>query len=100
PGDSGIGGWRMSMLPTTVEREPLADGSRAVPRRLTRWRWGARAWARHPRNWAVAAAFGARLLWILLVPSHPVGDFAMYRESAEFLVGQGQLDPEFVYMPG
>jgi 4-amino-4-deoxy-L-arabinose transferase-like glycosyltransferase len=48
----------------------------------------------------VALATGVRLAWVLLVPSKPVGDFAMYLESAAYLVAHGQLDPEFVYMPG
>jgi hypothetical protein len=48
----------------------------------------------------VALATLVRLLWVLLVPTHPVGDFAMYLESAAHLVAHGALDPEFVYMPG
>jgi hypothetical protein len=48
----------------------------------------------------VALATGLRLTWVLLVPTRPVGDFAMYLESAAHLVAHGQLDPEFVYMPG
>jgi 4-amino-4-deoxy-L-arabinose transferase-like glycosyltransferase len=47
-----------------------------------------------------ALAVAARLAWVLLVPTHPVGDFAMYRESADYLVAHGSLDPEFIYMPG
>jgi 4-amino-4-deoxy-L-arabinose transferase-like glycosyltransferase len=47
-----------------------------------------------------ALAIAARLAWVLLVPTHPVGDFAMYRESADYLVAHGSLDPEFIYMPG
>jgi hypothetical protein len=38
--------------------------------------------------------------WVLAVPSRPVGDFAMYLESAGYLVEHGRFDPEFVYMPG
>jgi 4-amino-4-deoxy-L-arabinose transferase-like glycosyltransferase len=41
-----------------------------------------------------------RLAWVLVVPSRPVGDFALYRESAAYLVEHGHLDPEFIYMPG
>ena len=41
-----------------------------------------------------------RLWWVLAVPSRPVGDFALYREAAAYLFDQGQLDGEFVYMPG
>ena len=35
-----------------------------------------------------------------MVPTKPVGDFAMYLESAVHLLEHGALDPEFVYMPG
>jgi 4-amino-4-deoxy-L-arabinose transferase-like glycosyltransferase len=48
----------------------------------------------------VALATGLRLAWVLLVPTRPVGDFAMYLESAAHLLAHGALDPEFVYMPG
>jgi 4-amino-4-deoxy-L-arabinose transferase-like glycosyltransferase len=48
----------------------------------------------------VGLATGLRLAWVLLVPTRPVGDFAMYVESAAHLVEHGALDPEFVYMPG
>ena len=48
----------------------------------------------------VAVATALRLAWVALVPSKPVGDFAMYLESAAHLVEHGALDPEFVYMPG
>src|SRR5688572_20433537 len=48
----------------------------------------------------VALAIAVRLAWVLLVPTRPVGDFAMYLESAEHLLDHGALDPEFVYMPG
>ena len=41
-----------------------------------------------------------RVAWVLLVPTKPVGDFAMYLESAAYLLEHGALDPEFVYMPG
>ena len=88
------------MSATTANKQTTADGPRTV-RGLAQ---SARAWAqqarRHPRTWIVFGAFLARLLWIVAVPSHPVGDFAMYRESAAFLVDQGELDPEFIYMPG
>jgi 4-amino-4-deoxy-L-arabinose transferase-like glycosyltransferase len=47
-----------------------------------------------------ALAIAVRLAWVLLVPTHPVGDFAMYLESARYLVEHGRLDPEFIYMPG
>ena len=48
----------------------------------------------------IALAIALRLLWVLVVPSRPVGDFALYRESASYLVEHGSLDPEFIYMPG
>ncbi|HXU61973.1 MAG TPA: glycosyltransferase family 39 protein, partial [Polyangia bacterium] len=47
-----------------------------------------------------ALAVAVRLAWVLLVPTRPVGDFAMYLESARYLVEHGRLDPEFIYMPG
>jgi 4-amino-4-deoxy-L-arabinose transferase-like glycosyltransferase len=48
----------------------------------------------------VVLGFVLRLAWVLAVPSRPVGDFAMYRESASYLLEHGALDPEFIYMPG
>src|SRR3954462_13874592 len=48
----------------------------------------------------VALATLLRLAWVLAVPTKPVGDFAMYLESAAHVVEHGSLDPEFVYMPG
>ena len=48
----------------------------------------------------VALAIALRVLWVLAVPTTPVGDFAMYVESAAHLVEHGALDPEYVYMPG
>ena len=45
-------------------------------------------------------AIGVRLLWVLVVPTRPVGDFAMYLESARYLVEHHRFDPEFIYMPG
>ncbi|HEX4406826.1 MAG TPA: glycosyltransferase family 39 protein [Polyangia bacterium] len=47
-----------------------------------------------------ALALAVRLVWILAVPTHPVGDFAMYWESAGHLVEHGAFDPQFIYMPG
>ena len=47
-----------------------------------------------------ALALAVRLLWVLVVPTRPVGDFAMYLESARYLVAHHGLDPEFIYMPG
>jgi 4-amino-4-deoxy-L-arabinose transferase-like glycosyltransferase len=48
----------------------------------------------------VVLAVALRVLWVLLVPSKPVGDFAMYVEAAAHLVEHGRFDPEYVYMPG
>jgi 4-amino-4-deoxy-L-arabinose transferase-like glycosyltransferase len=48
----------------------------------------------------VALATALRLAWVLAVPTRPVGDFAMYLESAAHLVAHRALDPAFVYMPG
>ena len=48
----------------------------------------------------VAFAFAVRLAWVLSVPTVPVSDFAMYRESANYLSEFGRLDPGFIYMPG
>ena len=59
-------------------------------RRAT-WLWGAAL---------VALATGLRIAWVLAVPTVPVSDFAMYRESANYLSEFGSLDPGFIYMPG
>jgi hypothetical protein len=48
----------------------------------------------------VALATGLRLIWVLAVPTVPVSDFAMYRESANYLSEFGRLDQGFIYMPG
>ena len=56
-----------------------------------RWRWGIPL---------VALAFLARFVWVLAVPTVPVGDFATYRESANYLLEFGSLDRGFIYMPG
>jgi hypothetical protein len=48
----------------------------------------------------VALAIALRVAWVLAVPTKPVGDFAMYVESAAHLVEHGDLDGEYVYMPG
>ena len=48
----------------------------------------------------VALATGLRVAWVLAVPTVPVSDFAMYRESANYLSEFGSLDPGFIYMPG
>jgi 4-amino-4-deoxy-L-arabinose transferase-like glycosyltransferase len=47
-----------------------------------------------------ALAIAVRLVWVLVVPTRPVGDFAMYIESARYLVEHHSFDPEFIYMPG
>ena len=48
----------------------------------------------------VALAIVLRIAWVLAVPTKPVGDFAMYVESAAHLAQHGSLDSEYVYMPG
>jgi len=48
----------------------------------------------------VGLATVARLIWVLSVPTVPVSDFAMYRESANYLSEFGRLDSGFIYMPG
>ncbi len=53
-----------------------------------------------PALLVVALALAARVAWVLLVPSKPVGDFAMYIESADHLLVHGTFDGEFVFMPG
>jgi hypothetical protein len=45
-------------------------------------------------------ALGLRVGWVLAVPSKPVGDFAMYVESAAHLVKLGSFDHEYIFMPG
>jgi 4-amino-4-deoxy-L-arabinose transferase-like glycosyltransferase len=45
-------------------------------------------------------ATGLRLAWVLSVPTVPVSDFAMYRESANWLSEFRSLDHGFIYMPG
>jgi 4-amino-4-deoxy-L-arabinose transferase-like glycosyltransferase len=47
-----------------------------------------------------ALGVAVRLGWVLAVPTHPVGDFAMYWESAGYLAEHGALDSRFIYMPG
>ena len=68
--------------------EDAAAPSRARARRGC---WGAAL---------VALATGLRVAWVLAVPTVPVSDFAMYRESANYLSEFGSLDPGFIYMPG
>jgi 4-amino-4-deoxy-L-arabinose transferase-like glycosyltransferase len=48
----------------------------------------------------VALATALRLAWVLTVPTVPVSDFAMYRESASYLSEFRHLDHGFIYMPG
>jgi hypothetical protein len=65
----------------------VSDGRRA----RAAWVWGAAL---------VALATAARLAWVLTVRTVPVSDFAMYRESANYLSEFGRLDGGFIYMPG
>ncbi|HEY6478193.1 MAG TPA: hypothetical protein VI456_16560, partial [Polyangia bacterium] len=60
-------------------------------RRRQIWLWGAAL---------VGVATAARAAWVLSVPTVPVSDFAMYRESANYLSEFGHLDSGFIYMPG
>jgi hypothetical protein len=48
----------------------------------------------------VVLALALRVGWILLVPTKPVGDFAMYVESATHLIKFGSFDAEYIFMPG
>jgi 4-amino-4-deoxy-L-arabinose transferase-like glycosyltransferase len=52
-----------------------------------------------PRSVVIIAVL-LRVGWVLAVPTRPVGDFAMYLESASHLLHMRALDPEFVFMPG
>ena len=70
---------------------PSARGARSRRRGAGRWRWGVPL---------VALAFWLRFVWVLAVPTVPVGDFATYRESANYLLEFGSLDHGFIYMPG
>jgi hypothetical protein len=59
--------------------------------------------ARATLTWGAAIvllAFAVRLAWVLAVRTVPVSDFAMYRESANYLSEFGHLDGGFIYMPG
>src|SRR3569623_1154037 len=47
-----------------------------------------------------ALATALRVVWAVKVPTIPVGDFAMYRESANYLAEHGRRDGGFIYMPG
>jgi len=48
----------------------------------------------------VALAAFVRVVWVLCVPTKPVGDFAMYVESAAHLASHGGFDSEYIFMPG
>ena len=48
----------------------------------------------------VVLALALRVGWVLLVPTKPVGDFAMYVESAAHFVKFGSFDSEYIFMPG
>src|SRR6185312_15898707 len=63
--------------------EAAPDGRVVLgPRRRQIWLWGAAL---------VGLATAARLAWVLSVPTVPVSDFAMYRESANYLSEFGHL---------
>jgi hypothetical protein len=59
--------------------------------RASTWLWGGAL---------TLLATGLRLVWVLAVPTVPTSDFAMYRESANYLSEFGHLDHGFIYMPG
>ncbi len=60
-----------------------------------------RPWSPWRTALAIAAvALVLRVAWVLCVPTIVVGDFATYRESAQFLAEHGRLDDGFIYMPG
>jgi 4-amino-4-deoxy-L-arabinose transferase-like glycosyltransferase len=51
--------------------------------------------------WIVCGvAIAVRFAWVLTVPTKPVGDFAMYVESASYLLEHRSLDNAFAFMPG
>ncbi len=51
--------------------------------------------------WIVCGvAIAVRFAWVLTVPSKPVGDFAMYIESASYLLEHRSIDDAFAFMPG
>src|SRR5262245_16271885 len=76
-----------------VEQAEGAGQGATTPRRGKRagWIWGGAL---------VLLATAVRLGWVLTVPTVPVSDFAMYRESANYLSEFGSLDSGFIYMPG
>jgi hypothetical protein len=76
--------------------EPSNEPPNALPnggawRAQRCWRWGVPI---------VLLATVLRVAWVLAVPTVPVGDFATYRESANYLLEFGALDHGFIYMPG
>ncbi len=73
------------------EETPLNADGPGAPWDATTWVLGATL---------VLLATGLRLAWVLAVPTVPVSDFAMYRESANYLSEFRRLDPGFIYMPG
>jgi len=75
---------------------PAARGERSSPSAASS---AARSSARDAIVIA-ALAIALRVAWVLLVPTRPVGDFALYMESAAHLLEHGALDDEFIYMPG
>jgi hypothetical protein len=77
---------------TKAQQDQLPPGRDAIAGAwAARWRWGLPL---------VALAFLVRFSWVLAVPTVPVGDFATYRESANYLLEFGSLDHGFIYMPG
>jgi 4-amino-4-deoxy-L-arabinose transferase-like glycosyltransferase len=87
-------------------REPGAGPSKSsTPNATSIAAASAATGGRNSRTWAVGVALvllatALRLAWVLAVPTVPVSDFAMYRESANYLSEFGHLDHGFIYMPG
>ena len=78
--------------PRAAREKPPEDGARAGPP------WDATTSVTCAALVLLATAL--RLAWVLAVPTVPVSDFAMYRESANYLSEFGHLDHGFIYMPG
>jgi hypothetical protein len=70
---------------------PESGGPAPGPDAASTWIWGVAL---------TLVATALRLVWVLDVPTVPVSDFAMYRESANYLSEFGSLDHGFIYMPG
>lgn len=72
--------------------EPLPRATAAATASSARSGWALGA--------LLAAAGALRVAWVLAVPSKPVGDFAMYWETARHLREHGALPADYPFMPG